>query len=98
MKKIIITLCLCLFLLCNLGTGLAAKDNSGKINLNTATKEQLVSIGLEEDLAQGIIDLREENEEFVDMDELLDVEGINGKLLRQLKKKVFIEAAASCNC
>jgi competence protein ComEA len=98
MKKIMITLFVAACLLVNLGIASAAENKDGKINLNAATKEQLVSIGLDDEIAQAIIDLREENGEFVDMDELLEVEGMDGKLLRQLKKKIYIEAAASCNC
>jgi competence protein ComEA len=80
------------------GGGVAFADNAGKINLNTATKEQLVSAGIDEPLADGILELRKENDEFVDMEELMDVDGVDAKLLRDLKKKLYIEAAAGCNC
>lgn len=97
MKKIIAFLILGLLLI-HSGMALAADDTKGKINLNSATKEQLVSVGIEESLADAIIELRTENEEFVDMDELLDVDGITPSLLRSLKKKLFIEEIAGCNC
>ena len=73
-------------------------ENGGKIKLNTATKEQLVSIGIDEKISDGILELRKENDEFVDMEELLDVDGMDAKLLRDFKKKLYIEAAAGCNC
>ena len=77
---------------------LAADDNAGKINLNTATKEQLMGIGLDADLADRILELRKENGEFVDIEELTDIDGIDAKTMRQLKRKIYIEAAKGCNC
>jgi competence protein ComEA len=86
-----------------IGLGLASPvaaedDKDGKINLNTATKEQLVGIGLDEAIVDEILSVREENDEFVDIEELTEIDGIDAKLLRQLKKKVYIEAVAGCNC
>lgn len=98
MKKILIALTLMLALVVS-ATAVFAADNDGKINLNVATVEQLESIeGISHDLAEKIIELREENGEFVDMSELLDVEGVDNTLLRQLDKYLFIEAASDCNC
>lgn len=92
------TLCVTLFLLVNIGLGFAADDKAGKINLNTATREQLIEIGMEETTADAVLELREENGEFVDLDELLEVDGIDAKMIRQLKKKAYIEGAKGCNC
>ncbi|NDV19843.1 helix-hairpin-helix domain-containing protein [Pseudodesulfovibrio sp. JC047] len=76
-----------------------AGDNDGKLNLNTATVEELVAVeGIDQPMAEGIIELRNENEEFVDMDELLDVDGMTPALLRKLSKFLYLEAASSCNC
>lgn len=98
MKKILIALTLMLALVVS-ATAVFAADNDGKINLNVATVEQLESIeGISHELAEKIIELREENGEFVDMSELLDVEGVDNTLLRQLDKYLFIEAASDCNC
>lgn len=98
MKGIIIALTM---ILCLATAALPAfaGDNDGKLNLNIATVEQLAEIpGITPEMAQAIIDLREENEEFVDMEELLDVDGIDPGLLRQLQKHLFLEPASSCNC
>lgn len=74
-------------------------DDEGKLNLNAATVEELSAIsGLNQDLATKIIELRDENGEFIDMEELLDVPGIDNQLLRQLKKRIFIESVDDCNC
>lgn len=81
-----------------LSSGLNAEEDK-KINLNSATVEELEKIpGLNRELAQKIIAAREENGEFVDMDELLDIEGIDIELLRWLKENIKIEAPDECNC
>jgi competence ComEA-like helix-hairpin-helix protein len=80
------------------GISLAA-DEKGKINLNTATADQLAKIpGLNKDLAKKLIDQRKKNGEFVDMEELLDVKGISKDLVNNLKKYLFIKPASGCNC
>ena len=77
----------------------AHAENEDKLNLNAATAEQLAKVpGLNQDLAEKIIELRKENGEFIDMEELLDIPGIDNKLLRQLKKHLFIEPVDDCNC
>lgn len=98
MNKIIMTLCVAFFLLVNTGVGFSADDKAEKINLNTATKEQLLGLGMGEKTADAVLELRKENGEFVDMDELLEVEGIDAKMIRELKKKAYIEGAKGCNC
>jgi len=93
--------CIAMFLLFSaLTCGVYAEDeNKEKLNLNAATVEELSKIpGLNKDIAEKIIELREENGEFVDMEELLDVPGINNQLLRQLKKHLIIESVDDCNC
>ena len=98
MKKIIIALTLVLALALAAAPAFAG-DNDGKINLNIATVEQLVTIdGIDQEMAEAIIELRKENEEFVDMDELLDVDGVDATLLRKLGKFLYLEPASSCNC
>lgn len=102
MKLKQITGCIVMVLLFTaLACGAYAADDGkeGKLNLNAATVEQLAKIpGLNQDLAKKIVKLREENGEFIDMEELLDIPGIDNKLLRQLKKHLFIEPVDDCNC
>lgn len=98
MKKIMVILPLLTVLLFAAVPGFAG-DHDGKQNLNAITVEQLAKVpGVGQELAQKIIDARSENGEFVDMDELLDVEGIDNSTLRKLKQHLYIEAASSCNC
>jgi len=101
MKLRKITGCIAMVLLfATLTCGLyAADENEGKLNLNAATIEQLSKIpGLNQEMAKKIIELRKENGEFIDMEELLDIQGIDNQLLRQLKKHLFVESVDDCNC
>ncbi len=98
LEKWIVTLLVSVFLLVNTGLGVASDDKAGKINLNTATKEQLIGLGMDEDTANAVLEHRKENGEFVDIEELLDIEGIDNNMIRQLKKKIYIEGVKGCNC
>ena len=91
--------CLAVLLLFSaVASGLYAKDEK-KLNLNKVTVEELSKVPeLNKELAEKIIAAREGNGEFVDMDELLDIEGIDASLLRKLKKYLKIEALDGCNC
>lgn len=83
-----------------LGSGAAlAQDKDGRLNLNAASQEQLVKVtGMKPDLAKRIVDHRKAKGEFVDIEELLDVKGVDGNLLRQLKQRLYVKPAANCNC
>jgi len=97
-RKSILILVVWAVLMIFAGISLAA-DEKGKINLNTATVDQLAKIpGLNKDLAKKLIDQRKKNGEFVDMEELLDVKGISKDLVNNLKKYLFIKPASGCNC
>lgn len=98
MKTIICSLLLVLSLFLSAGAALA-QDKDGKLNLNAATAEQLVKVGgIKPDLAKRIIDHRKAKGEFVDIDELLDVQGVDGNLLRKMKVRIYVKPAANCNC
>ena len=74
-------------------------EDENQINLNSATVEELAKIpGLNNELAKKIVTAREENGEIVDMEELLDIEGIDVKLLDQLKEYLMIKEMDDCNC
>ena len=97
-RRSILILVVCAVVLCFAGITPAA-DPQGKINLNTATVDQLAKVpGLNQDLAKKLVDQRKKNGEFVDMEELLDVKGITKDTLRNLKKHLFIKPASGCNC
>jgi len=66
-------------------------DNTGKININTASKEQLMSIpGIGEAKAMAIIAYRKENGSFSDLEEVKQVEGIKDGVFAKMKEYIVI--------
>lgn len=64
----------------------------GKININTATSEQLQLLpGIGESLAQRIIDYRNQNGNFTTTEDLLNVSGIGEKKYANIKDYVTID-------
>ena len=58
---------------------------NGKININTATAEELQLIpGIGEGLSKNIIDYREVNGSFANVEDLLNVPGIGNSRLAQI--------------
>lgn len=94
-----IAYCITFFLTFSLLVSVLYAEDIDKIDLNSASVEELAKIpGLNQELAEKIIDAREDNGEFVDMEELLDIEGIDETLLNQLQKYLKIEEQDACNC
>lgn len=57
-----------------------------KININTATKEELMTVnGIGSVTADNIIEYREHNNGFLDVDELTEVHGIGEKSLEKMR-------------
>lgn len=80
-------------------TGAAAKEQSaaqgeqsGKINLNTATADELDKLpGIGSTRAQAIVDYRQSNGRFLTVDDLKNVPGFGVKLVDQVRGSVFVK-------
>ena len=65
--------------------------SDGKVNINTASKEELIGLnGIGEVLADRIIEYREANGGYKDVRELTNVKGIGEKLLEKLLPYVMV--------
>ncbi len=69
----------------------AASAFEDKLNLNTATVEQLQLLpGIGETKAKAIVSYREQHGEFTSTEQLLEVEGIGETIYAGLKDYVFV--------
>lgn len=70
--------------------GLAEK--SGKLNLNTATKEELMTLpGIGESKAQSILRYREENGRFKSVEDIMNIEGIKSGVFNKIKDQILVK-------
>ncbi len=82
-------------LLLALVVALAAPLADAALNLNTATKDELIALsGIGPAKAQAIIDYRTQHGGFKSVDELKDVKGIGAKRFEKLKPELTIGPAA----
>lgn len=73
------------------GDGLIYEESQNRINLNTATKEQLDSLpGIGPVISQKILDYREKYGGFSDLEELKNISGIGQKKYEEIKDLLFI--------
>ncbi|WP_282022878.1 helix-hairpin-helix domain-containing protein [Priestia flexa] len=71
--------------------GSVEKSDSGVVNLNTATLEDLQTLnGIGPSKAQAILTYREENGPFKTVEDLLQVSGIGEKSLEKIKAEIAI--------
>jgi competence protein ComEA len=82
MRKLLLALLLCFAIS---GAALAA------VNINTASKEELVTLkGVGEKRAQAIIDYRTKNGSFKTVDDLGKVPGIGPGMMKQIKSQISV--------
>jgi competence protein ComEA len=67
------------------------EEQSGKININSATAAELDSLsGIGPTKAQAIIDYRNQNGPFQTVDDLLNVPGIGPKTLETIRDQITV--------
>ena len=73
------------------GADTSDSDEEGKINLNTATKEQLMTLsGIGEARALEILSYREKNGNFSKPEELMNISGIKEGIYNKLKDFISV--------
>ena len=75
-------------LLLSLATAALAGD---KLDLNRATKEELVSLGLNDSQAQQVLSHRQKTGPFLQVDELLVVPQMRRDLVEKIRPRVTVD-------
>ena len=66
-------------------------SSSGKVNLNTAGKEELMTLsGIGESRADAIIAYREANGPFGSVEEIMNIEGIKEKMFEKIRGSIEV--------
>ena len=73
-------------------TTVTAAKESGKVNLNTASINELTALkGIGEKKAQAIVDYREKQGKFTTVDQLADVSGIGPATLEAYRDMIIVK-------
>ncbi|AHV34004.1 competence protein ComEA [Aeromonas hydrophila YL17] len=73
-------------------TTVATAKESGKVNLNTASINELTALkGIGEKKAQAIVDYREKQGKFTTVDQLADVSGIGPATLEANRDMIIVK-------
>ena len=73
------------------GNNKNTKDNNSKVNINTATKEELMTLtGIGEAKANDIISYRNKNGSFKNIDEIRNIKGIGEAIFAKIKDRLTI--------
>lgn len=71
-----------------LGTPTGAVE---KLNLNTATQEQLVALGLSESQAMQVVAHRQKSGPFLQVDELIAVQQMKKETFEKIREQVMVD-------
>jgi len=75
-------------------------DCIGTVNINTATAEEFAANVplIDKELAERIVEYREETGDFQVLEELLQIDGFTRKMLRRLKPFFLLEGLGGDEC
>ena len=73
-------------------TGDTMSDSTGRVNINTATLEELTTLpGIGDTRARAIIDYREQNGAFGNIEDIMQVTGIKEKSFSKIKDSICVK-------
>lgn len=73
-------------------TGGTTNDSTGRVNINTATLEELTTLpGIGDTRARAIIDYREQNGAFGNIEDIMQVTGIKEKSFSKIKDSICVK-------
>lgn len=74
------------------GSGDTTSDSTGRVNVNTATLEELTTLpGIGDTRARAIIDYREQNGAFGNIEDIMQVTGIKEKSFSKIKDSICVK-------
>ena len=81
-------------------TAMAEEPLKGKtVNINTATVEEIAAIPLvTREMAEGVIEYREDSGDFYSLDELLEIEGFTREIYQKVKGFFLLEGLGGDEC
>lgn len=75
-----------------IGSGDTTSDSTGRVNINTATLEELTTLpGIGDTRARAIIDYREQNGAFGNIEDIMQVTGIKEKSFSKIKDSICVK-------
>lgn len=73
------------------GSQESTEKDDGKVNLNTATEEELMTLtGIGQSKARSIIQYREKKGRFKSIEEIMQIEGIKSGVFNKIKEQIVV--------